>query len=91
MVGRVTRGGDGATLSTREHRVEVTAPRVEVVDTIGAGDTFMASLLAESAIRSGVELDGDDLAAIGKRAVAAAAVTVSRTGADLPWAAELAD
>ena len=35
--------------------------------------------------------DGDDLATIGKRAVTAAAVTVSRTGADLPWAAELAD
>ncbi|MBN9178693.1 MAG: carbohydrate kinase [Microbacterium sp.] len=85
----VTRGGDGATLSTREHRVEVDAPRVDVVDTIGAGDTFMASLLAEPAIRAGAELDGDDLAAIGRRAVAAAAVTVSRTGADLPWASEL--
>lgn len=85
----VTRGGDGATLSTRDHRVEVTAPRVDVVDTIGAGDTFMASLLAEPAIRSGADLDGDDLAAIGRRAVAAAAVTVSRAGADLPWAREL--
>lgn len=85
----ITRGGEGTTLATAADRVEVAAPRVTVVDTIGAGDTFMASLIAEPAIRSGAPLSADDLRAIGARAVAAAAITVSRTGADLPWAREL--
>jgi fructokinase len=86
----VTRGGAGASLATATDRVEVEAPRIDVADTIGAGDTFMASLLTESAVRTGARLSADDLAAIGRRAVAAAAVTVSRAGADLPWAEELA-
>lgn len=85
----VTRGGAGALLATAEDRVDVAAPRVDVVDTIGAGDTFMASLLAESAVRTRAPLSADDLAAIGRRAVAAAAITVSRAGADLPWSTEL--
>lgn len=85
----VTRGGKGAVLATARDRVEVAAPRVEVVDTIGAGDTFMASLLAESAVRTGAALSAEDLAAIGRRAAAAAAITVSRAGADLPWSADL--
>lgn len=85
----VTRGASGAILATGSDRVELAAPRVEVVDTIGAGDTFMASLVAEPAVRTGAPVSADDLAAIGLRAVAAAAVTVSRAGADLPWAEEL--
>lgn len=88
----ITRGGEGATLATATDRVEVAAPRVTVVDTIGAGDTFMASLLTEPAVRAAAaELSAVDLAEIGQRAVIAAAVTVSRAGADLPWADELDD
>lgn len=86
----ITRGGAGAALATPHDRVSVAAPRVDVVDTIGAGDTFMASLLAERAVRTGAPLSAADLAAIGARAAAAAAVTVTRAGADLPWARDLA-
>lgn len=87
----VTRGGSGATLATHEGVVEVTAPRVEVVDTIGAGDTFMASLLVEPLLRAGSTPRAAQLTEIGTRAAEAAAITVSRVGADLPWAHELDD
>jgi fructokinase len=43
----VTRGAAGVTGMTRLLRVDVPAPKVEVVDTIGAGDTAMGTLLAE--------------------------------------------
>lgn len=85
----ITRGGAGAILSTATDRIEVAAPRASVVDTIGAGDTFMASLLTEPSVRAGVAPSAADLQEIGERAVAAAAVTVSRAGADLPWESEL--
>jgi fructokinase len=42
----VTRGGDGATAVYDGGQVDVAAPRVTVVDTVGAGDTFTAGLLS---------------------------------------------
>lgn len=86
----VTLGSRGALLARSDVRVRVAAVEVTAVDTIGAGDTFMASLLVSFAGR-GVPVTESDLAAVGAAAVRAAAVTVSRAGADLPWAAELAD
>jgi fructokinase len=85
----ITLGGDGAILATSTDEVRVPAPHVRVADTIGAGDTFMASLLASAVAHAGEEYSHDDLEAFGARAVAAAAITVSRPGADLPWAGEL--
>lgn len=41
-----THGKDGATLFTREAVVKVPAPQVEVVDTTGAGDAFMAGVIS---------------------------------------------
>lgn len=41
----VTRGSQGAAVVTAEGRVTVAAPKVEVVDTVGAGDSFNAALL----------------------------------------------
>ena len=41
----MTRGGDGAILATASARVTVASAQVDVVDTIGAGDTFMVSLI----------------------------------------------
>jgi fructokinase len=93
----VTRGGEAAMgwTSSGLHATAV-PPRVEVVDTVGAGDTFQAALLARllrgpdpRATLSG--LDADGLAAILGYAARAAAVTCSRRGADLPRAAELTD
>ena len=70
-------------------RAWVPAVMVPVVDTIGAGDTVMTSLIAD-VVQGRVGMAGsDDLEAIGRRAVAAAAITVSRAGADLPFASEL--
>jgi len=72
------------------------APRPEVVDTIGAGDTFNAGVLA--ALHAEGRLNKSALAGIGKDAMAtalalgirAAAVTVSRAGANPPMAEDLA-
>lgn len=89
----VTRGADGSTLATASCRCDIASPKVDVIDTVGAGDTYMAGLIDELSRRSllGAEarprlgqLDEDELRAIGEFAAAAAAVTVSRAGADLP-------
>ncbi len=76
----VTRGAAGATAFSREGRVDVEAPRVVVVDTIGAGDTFSAGLIA------GFLEWGPQWQRVGEHAAALAAVTASRAGADPPYA-----
>jgi len=60
----------------------VPAVRVEVKDTIGAGDSFMAALIASL-------LEDTSLDAAAATAIAAAAITVSRAGAQPPTRAEL--
>jgi fructokinase len=67
-----------------------------VRDTVGAGDTFHAALLAQLAKTD--KLDPDAIAALDLPAIrdllgyamAAASVTVSRNGADLPTEADVA-
>lgn len=76
----VTRGAEGATGFTASTTYAVAAPVVEVVDTIGAGDTFSAGLLA------GWLRWGDDWQRVGEYAARLAAVTTTRVGADPPWA-----
>lgn len=85
----LTRGGDGAVLATSRHRCTIAASTTRVADTIGAGDTFMASLIASVAATGTMDLLHSDLEAIGSAAARAAAITVSRPGADLPWSSEL--
>ncbi|WP_166825602.1 carbohydrate kinase family protein [Brevibacterium limosum] len=87
----LTRGGDGAILATASARVDVASARVEVADTIGAGDTFMVSLIhdLQAQTRALSHLDTAGLKALGERAADLAGITVGRTGADLPWAADL--
>lgn len=85
----VTRGAEGSRLATPHDRVDVAARTVRVVDTIGAGDAFMASLIASA---RGIDLSDIPLSTlewIGARAAAASGVTVSRSGAALPSAEEL--
>jgi fructokinase len=92
----ITRGGDGLTAWTRDG-AEHTVPgeRVDVVDTIGAGDTVNAALLHGLAAQDA--LTPDALAALGAEgwtrllrfAARAAAVTCSRAGAEPPYAHEL--
>jgi fructokinase len=85
----ITLGSKGAIIANADHRVWIPAVSVDAVDTIGAGDTFMASLV-HAVLDVGSEgLDHSTLERIGRDAVRAAAITVSRAGADLPWAREL--
>jgi fructokinase len=85
----VTLGGSGSVVATARGAEQVLAPAVRVVDTVGAGDTFMAGLLVRVAVDGLDAVVGDPVAA-ARFAAAAAAITVGRAGADLPWADELA-
>ena len=90
----ITRGGEGAIGVSRTARVEVTAPPITVVDTVGAGDSFMSALIAGLHVREllgAVRLEGldaDALRDVVDYAVKAAAITCTRHGADPPTAAE---
>ncbi|TDO34779.1 fructokinase [Kribbella sp. VKM Ac-2527] len=90
----ITRGGEGAIGHTRTLRVEVDAPPVEVVDTVGAGDSFMAALIAgllSRGLLGGTRLNGIDESALREviaYAVKAAAITCTRHGADPPTGTE---
>lgn len=94
----VTRGADGASVWAATGRVDVASPGTHVVDTIGAGDTFMAALISALGMRGAVGPDGrrvldasqasawrQDLTFAGR----AAAITVSRAGANPPHREEL--
>ncbi|MFE9770086.1 carbohydrate kinase [Streptomyces sp. NPDC005931] len=92
----VTRGGDGLTVFTREGgEYAVPGERVEVVDTIGAGDTVNAALLHGLAARDALgadapaALDADGWTDLLRYAARAAAITCSRAGAEPPYAHEL--
>ncbi|MFI2614283.1 carbohydrate kinase [Streptomyces sp. NPDC018584] len=92
----VTHGGDGLSLYTRDGtEVRVPGEPVDVVDTIGAGDTVNAALLHGLAARDALSaealaaLDEDGWTAVLRFAARAAAVTCSRAGAEPPYAAEL--
>lgn len=89
----VTRGGDGVIIGSADGRLmHVPGRKVNVVDTVGAGDTFQAASLhflgAEGVVKPGMARDVD-IAALAGFAVKAAAVTCSRRGANLPTLAEI--
>lgn len=91
----LTRGAGGCTLSTPEGRRDLEATPAAVVDTIGAGDSFMAGLLFAILRSGGVQelLDGaaswPRLESWARTAMHCAAITVGRAGAEPPWAREL--
>lgn len=92
----LTRGAAGALAFTREATAEIAARPAEVVDTVGAGDTFNAGILA--ALRAGGHLSKPGLGCLSHAALVgaldlaarAAAITVARAGANPPWREELA-
>jgi fructokinase len=90
----ITRGAEGAIGVSRAARVEVPAPAIKVVDTVGAGDSFMAALIAglhSRGLLGAVRLEGlteQNLREVVDYAVKAAAITCTRHGADPPTAAE---
>jgi fructokinase len=85
----VTHGDKGLTGYRKNERVSVDAIRVKVVDTVGAGDT-VGAILVEAMEKDGLEgLIGARLEMMLKRAAKAAAITVSRVGANPPTSEEL--
>jgi fructokinase len=93
----VVTGGDGPVRgwTSGGTEAEVRPPEVPVVDTVGAGDTFMAALIhwlvmpgsGPRAVAGGLDSSGlQDMLSFAARA---AAITCSRRGADLPRLAEL--
>lgn len=91
-----TRGEAGAIAITAAGVVaEVPTPRVKVVDTVGAGDTFQAALLTW--LSENDRLSPEGIAALSQAelgkllefAARAASITCSRRGADMPRRAEL--
>ncbi|MFY0512993.1 carbohydrate kinase family protein [Streptomyces anulatus] len=94
----VTRGGAGALAVLPGGHITVQAPVVDVVDTVGAGDAFMSgtlhALAAHGLLGPGGRdrlhaVDRDTVTDVLRHAVASAAVTVSRAGANPPGADEL--
>jgi fructokinase len=88
----VTRGGDGVIAwHATAGQVEVPAPAIQVVDTIGAGDTFQGSLLVALREAGRIErpalevISRDELAAALAFGTRCAAITCSRAGANPPW------
>lgn len=91
----ITRGAAGAEAYTLRGKVSVPGVRVTVADTVGAGDTVNAGVLV-SLYRQGLltkeavaNLTEDQIHAAVALGVRAAAVTVSRAGANPPWRHEL--
>lgn len=97
----MTRGGEGAVVrvSRTGEQQALPAPHVDVVDTVGAGDSFMAGLvsgLLDAGLLGGPESRArlqqaglaDVLPAV-ERALATGALTVGRAGAHAPTRSDL--
>jgi fructokinase len=95
----ITLGAAGAVAAAaRTGTIRRAAPRVEVVDTVGAGDAFMSALLAGLRDRDLLgarrreelrAIDPETLARVLDQAVLAATITCTRSGAQPPTAEEL--
>lgn len=85
----LTRGGDGAELTSNTSQVQIPAILSEVADTIGAGDSFMSALLHGLLALGTANLTTTQLEKLGRSAVAAGAVAVRRSGAMPPTLQEL--
>ena len=92
----LTRGGDGASVFSRQHG-SWSQPAVKVVmaDTVGAGDTFQAALIAWLTEQQLDSVDGlqqltrAQIDSMLGFAIRAAALTCSKTGPDLPYRQQL--
>jgi len=85
----ITKGASGLDGFTEDGEVSVPGVKVDVVDTVGAGDT-VGAILVEAIVKYGLDnLVGTTLESTLKRAAAAAAITCSRAGANPPTLKEL--
>ena len=90
----VTRGGDGVDVVTAEGHRRVPVAPVDVVDTIGAGDSFAGGFLSWwslAGLGRAEVASLDDLADAVAAANVVAAAVCGRRGADPPRRGELAD
>lgn len=92
----ITRGNNGAIVwHAKAGEIEVEAPKVEVVDTIGAGDSFQAALLfalhkqGRLARPELKDIGADELRHALSFAANCAGLTCTRPGADPPWSHEI--
>ena len=83
----VTHGENGLSGFRKGEKYSVAGVVVDVMDTVGAGDT-VGAVLVEGLIKYG-ELSGENLEMVLKRAVVAAAITCTRAGAKPPSLSEL--
>lgn len=92
----LTRGGDGASVFSRRHG-NWSQPAIDIVmaDTVGAGDTFQAALIAWlteqqlDSVEGLQQLSREQIDAMLGFAIRAAALTCTRTGPDLPYRRQL--
>jgi fructokinase len=82
-------GADGSLLTTGGARVVVPSVKSSVVDTIGAGDSYMSALIYGLLMRGADGLAPSVLESLGRMASKAAAITVRRPGAHPPTSEEL--
>ena len=91
----ITQGAEGVRAFFGSDEIFVPAEQAEVIDTVGAGDTFNAGVLAALQKAGRLEkskiadLDADTIKAAVAFGAKVAAVTVSRAGANPPWEHEL--
>jgi fructokinase len=89
----VTLGENGGYGATRQIRAHVPAPKVEVVDTIGAGDAFGAAALAwlhdRKSLSPDITLSKTDVESLLDYSCLAASLTCTRSGADPPRRSEM--
>ncbi len=85
----VTLGDKGVTAYRKNELISVDAVKAVVADTVGAGDT-VGAVLVEAIVKNGLDkLTGEVLKRMLNRATKAAAITVSRTGANPPSKEEI--
>ena len=90
----LTFGAQGACLRIGESQTQAAAPQVQVVDTVGAGDVFWGSCLADWVMLNTL---GNEEAAVQRvektlqRALSAAAVNCERVGCQPPGSNEIND
>ena len=87
----ITDGAKGATAYSQGVETHCPTPKVDVVDTVGAGDSFMSAMLAIlmeqgalTAYGAGLPTSTEGLNQVIAGAAAAAAITCSRAGANPP-------
>ena len=94
----ITRGGEGVSIYQNQKRIDVPGLSIKLVDTVGAGDTFISTFLAELSNSNALganpaekitNLSEQQLVTFANAANAAAAIVCERTGCQPPTKEEI--